>query len=205
MAVAEAVRTNVKPLARRSETPEEPEAYTVSELLQFAQSYPDLRVELTQQGELIIMPATFPKTGRRNAKLSARLEVWSDATGLGDTFDSSTLFALPNGAVRSPDACWVEKSRWDAISEEDQDDLTILCPDFVAELRSKTDRLSAVQKKMREYMENGARLGWLLDPKTKRVEVYRPGRHMEVLDNPASLSGEDVLPGFTLDLKGILE
>ena len=205
MAVAEAIRSSVKSPARRGENSEEPEAYTISELKQFAQSYPDLRVELTQQGELIIMPATFPKSGRRNAKLSARLEAWSDAAGLGDTFDSSTLFALPNGAVRSPDACWVEKSRWDAISEEDQDDLTILCPDFVAELRSKTDRLSAVQKKMREYMENGARLGWLIDPKTKRVEVYRPGQDVEILNDPASLSGEDVLPGFTLDLKGILD
>ena len=204
MAVAQAVR----PSAASSEgwvgAYEEPDAFTPDDLKQFVQTYPDLRVELTREGELIIMPATFPKSGRRNVKLSARLETWSEAAGLGETFDSSTLFTLPNGAVRSPDACWIEKSRWDAVGEEDQDSLMIICPDFVAELRSKTDRLSAVQKKMREYMDNGARLGWLLDPKSRRVEIYRPGQEAEIVENPASLFGEDVLPGFVLSLEGIL-
>ena len=204
MAVAEAVRPTGNLALDRVEAIEEPEAFTADDLKQFVQSHPDLRVELTKEGELAIMPATFPKTGRRNVKLSARLEVWSEAAGLGETFDSSTLFALPNGAIRSPDACWVEKSRWDAVSKEDQDGLMVLCPDFVAGLRSKTDRLSAVQKKMREYMDNGARLGWLVDPQSRRVEVYRPGQDVEILDDPTSVSGEPVLPGFTLDLKGIL-
>ena len=204
MAVAEAVRPGVAVYGERAEASEEPEAFTPEDLKQFVQSHPDLRVELTREGELIIMPATFPKSGRRNAKLTARLENWSEAAGLGETFDSSTLFTLPNGAVRSPDACWIEKSRWEAVGEDEQDDLLVICPDFVAELRSKTDRLSAVQKKMREYLDNGARLGWLIDPKSQRVEIYRLGREVEILDTPASLSGEDVLPGFTLDLTGIL-
>ncbi len=204
MAVAEAIRPSAALSDERVETYEEPEAFTPDDLKQFIQGHPDLRVELTREGELVIMPATFPKSGRRNAKLTARLENWSEAAQLGETFDSSTLFTLPNGAIRSPDACWIEKSRWDAVGEEDQDDLMVICPDFVAELRSKTDRLSAVQKKMREYMDNGARLGWLIDPKSKRVEVYRPGQEVEILNAPASLSGEDVLPGFVLDLSGIL-
>ena len=204
MAVAEAVRPGVAVSGERAEASEEPEAFTPNDLKQFVQTHPDLRVELTREGELIIMPATFPKSGRRNAKLTARLENWSEAAGLGETFDSSTLFTLPNGAIRSPDACWIEKSRWEAVSEDELDDLLVICPDFVAELRSKTDRLSAVQMKMREYLDNGARLGWLLDPKSQRVEIYRLGREVEILDNPASLSGEDVLPGFVLDLTGIL-
>ncbi len=204
MAVLEAVRPPEAP-AKTHAGVEEPEPYTSQEFAAFAASHPDLRTELTREGELIIMPATFPKSGRRNAKLSARLETWSEAAGLGETFDSSTLFTLPNGAVRSPDACWIEKSRWAAFNEDEQDDLLIICPDFVAELRSKTDRLSAVQKKMREYMDNGARLGWLIDPKSRRVEIYRSGQDVEIVDAPASLSGEDVLPGFVLDLTGILE
>ena len=182
---------------------EEPEPYTPEDFALLAANYPDLRMELTREGELVIMPPTLPKSGRRNVKLSARLETWSEATGLGETFDSSTLFTLPNRAIRSPDACWIEKSRWE-VADEGEDEMLVICPDFVAELRSKTDRLSAVQKKMREYMENGARLGWLLDPKSRRVEIYRPGQEVEILDNPASLSGEDVLPVFVLDLTGIL-
>jgi len=204
MAVAEAVRPETALSGERLEAFKGPEAFTPNDLKQFVQTHPDLRVELTREGELIILPATFPKSGRRNAKLTARLEQRSEAAQMGETFDSSTLFTLPNGAIRSPDACWIEKSRWAAISEEEQDDLLVICPDFVAELRSKTDRLSAVQRKMLEYRENGARLGWLVDPKSQRVEIYRPNQNVEILDAPASLSGEDVLPGFVLDLTGIL-
>ncbi len=204
MAVAEAVRSSAAVADGQVSAYEEPDAFTPDDLKQFVQSHPDLRVELTTEGALIIMPATFPKSGRRNAKLTARLETWSEAAQLGEIFDSSTLFTLPNGAIRSPDACWIDRSRWDAIGEDEQDDLLVIGPDFVAELRSKTDCLSAVQKKMREYRDNGAKLGWLLDPKSRRVEIYRQGQEVEIVDNPASLSGEDVLPGFVLDLTGIL-
>lgn len=205
MAVLEAIYTAADRPVTQGKRDGESQAYTLDDLKTLALNYPDLRMELTREGELIIMPPTLRKTGRKNVKLSARLENWSDASGLGDTFDSSTLFLLPDGSVLSPDACWVEKSRWDALSEEDQDEMAVLCPDFVAELRSKSDRLSAVQRKMREWMANGARLGWLIDPQSSRVEIYRPGQEVEILDAPTTLSGEDVLPGFVLDLKDILE
>ncbi len=203
MAVAEALRRPTAVPVQRGI--EEPSPYTSEQFAALAANYPDLRMELTREGELIIMPPTFPKTGTRNAKLTMRLGMWSESTDSGETFDSSSVFTLPNGAKRSPDACWIAKARWEALPEEEQEGFAPICPDFVAELRSKTDRLSAVQKKMREYMDNGARLGWLIDPKSNRVEVYRPGQDVEVVDGPTSLSGEVVLPGFTLDLKGILE
>ncbi len=199
MAVAERTRPPVSPPV------EEPAPYTPADFERIAAIYPDLRIELTQEGELILRPPTFTETGMRNFRLTVRFGAWSEANGLGIGSDSSTAFTLPNGAKRSPDLSWVRKSRWDALAEEEQKDFALICPDFVAELRPKTDRLSAVQEKMQEYMDNGARLGWLIDPESNRVEVYRPGQDVEVLDNPASLSGEDVLPGFTLDLKGILE
>ncbi len=203
MAVAEAVRAPI--LRRVNAGVEEPDPYTSEQFASLAAAYPELRMELTKEGELIIMPPTMSKTGLRNAKLSTRLGMWNELANLGEGFDSSTVFLLPNGAKRSPDASWVEKSRWEALTEDEQEDFAPICPDFVAELRSKTDRLSAVQKKMREYIENGARLGWLIDPKSRRVEVYRPGQEVEILDNPVSVSGDPVLPGFTLDLKGILD
>ena len=184
---------------------EEPEPCTSECFEAFAAEYPDLRMELTSEGELIIMPPTMTKTGLRNAKLSARLENWSDTADLGESFDSSTIFLFPNGAKRSPDASWVEKSRWEALTKDEQEGFAPICPDFVAELRSKSDRLSTLQKKMREYVKCGAKLGWLIDPVSQRVEIYRPGHEVEILDSPTSLSGEVVLPGFTLNLKGILD
>jgi len=199
MAVAELVRPPaLAPV-------EEPDPYTARQFEALAEAYPELRMELTREGELIIMPPTFPKTGICNAKLVTRLGVWCENTNLGECFDSSTVFTLPNGAKRSPDASWIANSRWNVLTDKEQEEFTLICPDFVAELRSKTDRLSGVQKKMREYRDNGAKLGWLIDPKSKRVEVYRPDQDVEVLDNPAFISGETVLPGFTLDMKGILE
>ena len=183
---------------------EEPKPCTSEEYAAFVAAYPNLRTELTQAGELVIMPPTFTETGNRNFKLTARFGAWSEANDLGEGYDSSTVFTLPNGAKRSPDLSWIEKSRWKALTEEQQKEFALICPDFVVELRSKTDRLSAVQKKMREYMENGARLGWLIDPQSRRVEIYRPSRDVQIVDSPASLSGEDVLPGFVLDLTGIL-
>ena len=183
---------------------EEPEPYTSEEYAAFVAAYPDLRTELTREGELVIMPPTFTETGNRNFKLTARFGAWSEANNLGEGYDSSTVFTLSNGAKRSPDLSWIEKSRWEALTEEQQKEFALICPDFVVELRSKTDRLSAVQKKMREYMENGARLGWLIDPQSRRVEIYRPHQEVEIVDSPATLSGEEVLPGFVLSLTGIL-
>ena len=199
MAVAERIR-------RITSAPvEEPEPYTAKEFVDIAAAYPELRMELTQEGELVVMAPTKVKTGNRNAKLPARLEHWADQTGSGETFDSSTIFTLPNGALRSPDASWIEKSRWEALSPEQKRKFPPLCPDFVVELRSASDRLSDVQKKMHEYLANGVKLGWLIDPISHRVEVYRPEREVEILDAPTSVSGEPILPGFTLNLKGILE
>ena len=202
MAVAERVRPSA--LQTVSIPVEEPDPSASEQFAALMAEYPDLRIELTREGEIILMPPTFTKTGIQNAKLSGRLLIWNEATGSGETFDSSTLFLLPNGAKRSPDAAWVEKSRWEALTEDEQEGIAPICPDFVSELRSRTDRLSTLQKKMREYRDNGAKLGWLIDPVSRRVEVYRPGQEVEILDNPASVSGEPVLPGFTLDLKGIL-
>jgi Uma2 family endonuclease len=164
---------------------------------------PELRLELTAGKELIIMPPTGPKTGWRNSKLTQRLANWAEADGTGLTFDSSTGFTLPNGAKRSPDAAWVRRERWEALSEEEQEEFAPLCPDFVIELRSPRDSLATLQSKMSEYIENGAKLGWLIDPRNKRVYIYRPGQPAEVLESPNSLDGESVLPGFVMNLVDI--
>ena len=158
---------------------------------------PELRLELTSEGELIVMPPTGGKTGRRNSRITQRLMNWSDNAG-GVAFDSSTCFTLPNGAKRSPDAAWVTSERWAALSEREQESFPPLCPDFVLELRSPTDTLSVLGAKLEEYITGGARLGWLLDPQTRRVHIYRPGQAAEVLENPDVVSGEDVLRGFEL-------
>ncbi|WP_414530909.1 Uma2 family endonuclease [Nodularia chucula] len=160
----------------------------------------DLQLERDATGELIIMPPTGSDTGKRNLDIAGQLWFWNRQTKLGEAFDSSTGFRLPNGANRSPDAAWVSKQRWDALTLEQQESFAPICPDFVLELRSKTDSLEKLQAKMREYIENAAVLGWLIDRKNQRVEIYRSGRNVEVLDHPVSLSGEDVLPGFVLDL-----
>jgi Uma2 family endonuclease len=150
------------------------------------------------------MPPTGSETGNRNIKIAAQLEVWSSQSNLGLAFDSSSGFKLPNGADRSPDASWVRRDRWDALTPEEQQGFAPLCPDFVVELLSPSDSVKIAQAKMREYMENGARLGWLINWKNQRVEIYRQGQDVEILENPATLSGEDVLPGFVLDLKQIM-
>jgi Uma2 family endonuclease len=165
---------------------------------------PELRMELTSEGRLVVMSPTGAKTGWRNSKLTQRLANWADTNGRGLAFDSNAGFTLPNGAKRSPDAAWVRLETWQALSNDEQERFAPLCPEFVAELRSPRDSLSSLQEKMREYVDNGARLGWLLDPLEKRVYVYRPGRAMECLENPKSLSGEDVLEGFVLDLENIV-
>lgn len=165
---------------------------------------PELRMELTAKGELILMSPTGAKTGYRNSELNYQLVGWAKADGNGITFDSSTVFALPTGAKRSPDASWIQRKRWDALSDEEQEKFAPLCPDFVAELRSPSDQLATLEAKMDEYIQDGARLGWLLDPIEKRIDVYRPGRKVEVLENPTHVEGEDVLNGLVVDLQEIL-
>lgn len=165
---------------------------------------PDVPMERTSRGELLVLPPTGGDTGNRNSRLTGRLAVWSDSNDLGLAFDSSTLFKLPNQALRGPDASWIRRERWAALSSADQIRFPPLCPDFVVELMSPSSELAETQDKMREYLDNGTRLGWLLDPANRRVEIYRIHEKVEVLVNPAQLSGENVLPGFILDLGGIL-
>jgi Uma2 family endonuclease len=162
----------------------------------------DLRLELTATGELIVMPPTGWRTSSRNSKLTTQICIWNEQTELGEAFDSSGGFVLPNKAQRSPDVAWVEKSRIEAANP-DPNRFLPLAPDFAIELRSATDRLSPLQEKMQEYQANGVRLGWLIDPQNQRVEIYRVNGDPEVLQSPTRLSGEDVLPGFTLDLTKI--
>lgn len=178
----------------------EPALYTPGDFARFCADYPDLRAELTPAGKIVIMPPAGDETSSRNADLTADLVVWNRTAKLGKVFDSSAGFTFPDGAVRSPDTAWVELSRWNALPPEQQGRFASLCPDFAAELLSPTDRLSTLQAKMRVYAQNGVRLGWLLNPRDKSVEVYRLDGSVEVLSSPVSLSGEDVLPGFTLDL-----
>jgi Uma2 family endonuclease len=164
----------------------------------------DLRLERTAAGELIVMPPTGGETGYRNSKIVYFLVKWvEEQGGSGIPFDSSTGFRLPNGADRSPDASWVSQERWQTLTQEQRKGFVPLCPDFVVELRSESDSLTQLQAKMGEYLNNGARLGWLIDPHNRRVEIYRQGRDVEVLENPTSLSGEGVLPGFTLNLRRV--
>ncbi len=164
----------------------------------------ELRLERTATGELIVNPPTGSETGYRNWNLSGELYLWwRNAGEPGKAFDSSTGFELPNGANRSPDAAWISQSRWDTLTPEQRKGFAPLCPDFVVELRSENDTLKDLRAKMEEYRENGAKLGWLIDPKNKRVEIYRPGQAVEVLENSSSLSGETVLPSFILNLERV--
>lgn len=162
---------------------------------------PDLRIERTATGELVFMPPTGGETGKRNAKLTARFVVWNESANLGEVFDSSTCFKLPNGAERSPDVAWVKQDRWDALTPEQKEKFPPLAPDFVLELMSPSDTLEAAQAKLREYIENGVKLGWLINRRDRQVEIYRSGQAVETLEAPNSLSGEAVLPNFRLHLE----
>lgn len=178
---------------------------TDEQFYQLCYNNPDIKLERNAKGELIVMPPTGWGTGKRNTKLTQRLANWTDEDGTGIAFDSSTGFKLPNGADRSPDAAWVRQERLDALNPiPDPDNFLPLAPDFVVELMSGNDSLEKTQAKMQEYRDNGVRLSWLIDPKNKQVEIYRQSRPKEVLQFPATLSGEDVLPGFVLDLSQIL-
>ncbi|PYS52581.1 MAG: hypothetical protein DMG13_15730 [Acidobacteria bacterium] len=164
----------------------------------------DLRIEMTAQGDLIIMSPTNPDTGRKNAKITQRLANWTEQDGTGVCFDSSAEFRLPNGAKRSPDGAWIPKSRWNRFTKEEKQRFTEICPDFVIELRSPSDRVTEVQEKLEEYVANGSKLGWLLDPIESRATIYRPGQPPQRIDNPAIISGDPILPGFNFDFREIL-
>ncbi|OKH36557.1 hypothetical protein NIES2119_16100 [[Phormidium ambiguum] IAM M-71] len=176
---------------------------TDEQFFQLCQDNRNLRFERNANGELIIMPPTGGETSNRNAGLTAQVWIWNEQSKLGKVFDSSGGFKLPNGADRSPDVAWIPLERWDALTTEQKRRFLPLCPDFVVELLSPSDSLTATQEKMREYLANGTRLGWLIVRDSRRVEIYRQGRDVEVLESPVTLSGEEVLPGFVLNLEPI--
>ena len=174
---------------------------TDEQFFQLCQDNRELRFERNSNGDMVIMPPTGGETGNRNSDITYQLYAWNHKKKLGVTFDSSTGFKLPNGADRSPDASWIPLEKWNNLTSEQRQKFLPLCPDFVIELRSPSDSLKTLQNKMKEYLENGTKLGWLINPKTKQVEIYRQGKEVEILDNPTNLSGEDILPNFVLDLE----
>ena len=159
----------------------------------------ELKLERTAKGDLIIMPPTGGGTGKRNSDINLDLGLWNRQTQLGIVFDSSTCFKLPHGGDRSPDAAWIPLAKWESLTPEQQEKFLPICPDFIIELRSPSDSLKPLQDKMQEYIDNGSRLGWLINRQNRQVEIYRQGREKEILENPTTLSGEDVLPGFVLN------
>lgn len=176
---------------------------TTDEFFELCASNPELRFERNANGEVIIMPPAGSESGARSGEVFGQLWLWNKQARLGRTFDSSAGFTLPNGAIRAPDAAWIIQERWDSLSASDRRRFASLCPDFVVEVRSRTDALTALRSKMDEYIANGAQLGWLIDPANRQVEVYRRGESTQILDNPQTVSGNPVLPGFVLDLTEI--
>jgi Uma2 family endonuclease len=168
---------------------------------QICRRNPNLRLERSAQGELIAMPPTGSESGRQSLGLSAQLWVWNQQTNLGVAFDSSTGFKLPNGAIRSPDAAWVKKERWQSLSPEQKRKFAPICPDFVIELRSPTHELETRQQKLQEYIDNGTQLGWLVEPESRQVGIYRCQGQVEICDRPEKLSGEPILSNFEMDLQ----
>ncbi|MFW6358485.1 MAG: Uma2 family endonuclease [Chroococcales cyanobacterium] len=160
----------------------------------------DLQLERTAKGELIIMPPVGGISGKREADLITNLMLWNRQAKLGQVFSSSTVFRLPNGGDRSPDVAWIQQERWDNLTLEEQEGFPPICPDFVIELRSRTDALKPLQEKMQEYLNSGLRLGWLINPQDQQVEIYRPNQSIEILSLPTTLLGENILPGFVLEL-----
>lgn len=178
---------------------------TAEQFYKLCETNPELKLERNAQGDLIIMPPTGGETGKTNSNINAQIWFWNEQKQLGEVFDSSTGFTLPSGADRSPDVSWVEKSRWDALSKEQKEKFIPLCPDFVIEILSPNDSLKKTQDKMQEYIDNGCRLGWLINRKKQEVEIYHPGEDIEILKSPQTLSGENVLPGFILNMQKIWE
>jgi len=173
---------------------------TPEQFEELCRKYSKLRLELTSTGELIVMPPTGAETGRSNAHLTYQLMAWTEKDATGVCFGNTAGFTLPNGAIRSPDASWIKREKWDSLTNQQKKRFGPWCPDFVVELRSPSDRLSELRDKMAEYMETGASLGWLIDPSKRQVYVYRPDEEVVILDNPETVSGEPLLPGFKLNL-----
>ncbi len=176
---------------------------TAEKFWRFAKQNEGIKTEMTMDGEMVVYSPTGGSTGYSNTKFTRFIDEWAEADGSGVVFDSSTLFVLPNGARRSPDAAWVTNTRWEVLSKDDQDKPVPLAPDFALEILSPTDSLTETQTKMEEYKANGVRLGWLIAPKTRTVYIYRPGRDVETLDDPATVSGDPELPGFVLDMNRV--
>jgi Uma2 family endonuclease len=176
---------------------------TSEQFYEFCLANRDLRIERTATGEVIVMPPTFSDTGNRNFKVAVQLGIWAEKDGTGETFDSSASFTLPNGATRSPDASWIQSERWNALTDEQKASFAPICPDFVIELRSASDRLTTLQDKMQEYIDNGALLGFLIDRKERTLHLYRPNQAPQIIENPVEVQGEPELPGFTLRMSQI--
>lgn len=167
---------------------------------QLCQINENWKLEQTAKGELLIMPPVGAISGNRESDLNADVVIWNRQTKLGKVFSSSTIFILPNGAKRSPDVAWITNKRWQTLSQEEKEKFAPICPDFVIELRSRTDSMSQLQEKMQEYLDSGLRLGWLIDPQNQQVEIYRQNQQVEIVLLPTNLSGENVLPEFILEL-----
>jgi Uma2 family endonuclease len=165
---------------------------------------PELKLELTAKGELVIVSPTGGESGIRNTEILYQLQSWNKQNKQGVVFDSSTMFQFPSGAFRSPDAAWISLTRWNTLSQSEKETFPPIVPDFIIELRSQSDRVKELQNKMQEYIDNGVKLGWLINPQDKQVEIYQINKPKEVLQNPSNLNGEEVLPSFILDLAEII-
>ena len=196
----EAADTGIPPLVLRLSPLIE---LTEWQFAQFCSLNRDLRIELNKNGELEIMAPAFSETGGKELEIGMQLAYWAKRDGSGRAFGPSAGFTLPNGAIREPDASWISRTRLQALTPEQRSGFYNICPDFIIELRSDSDRLSVLQAKMAEYIANGARLGWLIDPQTRSVHAYRPNQEVEILQNPQTISADPTLPGFTLDLTQI--
>ncbi|MFN7945199.1 MAG: Uma2 family endonuclease [Blastocatellia bacterium] len=178
---------------------------TDDEFFEFCALNRELRIEMTKEGEMLIMLPVGSEGGHRNYLLTVRFGAWAEADGTGVGFDSSAGFKLPNGAKRAPDLSWIRRERWEAVPARKRKKFAPICPDFVVELRSETDRLELLKAKMEEYIENGTQLGWLIDPIEKKVYIWRPRTRVKGLNHPQTLSGEPLLKGLTLNLAGIID
>ncbi|NEQ95917.1 MAG: Uma2 family endonuclease [Cyanothece sp. SIO2G6] len=176
---------------------------TNDQFIAFVHANPDLKLERTATGELIVISPTGSESGNHNSELTTDVTLWNRQAQLGKVFDSSTGFRLPNGATRSPDVAWVKQERWETLTPDQRQGFAPLCPDFVIELISKADDVATLRDKMQEYVNNGCRLGWLIIPQTQTVEIYRQGQAVETVSFSTKLSGESVLPGFELDLQSL--